>query len=298
MKCVAREYPFHTQVMFRIASILTHPLYGKAIGVLLMAVPLLTMGIHVIRTPVISIPHPASFLLLIPLTYGGLFLAAFFHEMGHKVALSSMGCKTKTKLLYNYHNPLLLFNMRTEMIGDHPKHSSSTFLLKRGLSGIAVNVFLNVLFIFCSIYFNRIFFAYLAFLQGFGSQGATSLSPTTGDSDVRTLLSAVEVQDEVTLTVEKKKNDHVEMVFETKLKLQNKIETTYWILVQGIADVDVENSDFLAFDVPDSIMFLLRNYEKDAHILHVRGKAKDGITCHTRGGRIFLISPQNLPKEV
>lgn len=292
MKYVAKKYPFHVQIMSKIASLLSHAVYGKGVGILLMAVPLLVIVIHVVTS--FSMPTVVTLFLIVPVTYGGLFLAAFLHEMGHVVVLRAMGCKTKTTLLYNYHNPLLLFNMRTEMTEDQPIHSSTTFLLKRGLSGIFVNILLNIFFLSLSIYFSSLFFGYLAFLQGFGSHGATSLSPLTGDSDVRTLTTAVEVQDTVTVTVEE--NEYTQIVIETEVYLKNMIETTYWILVHGLENPEGEHKTFLAFDVPDGIMFLLRNVENGSHTLCVRGKAANHVTVYTRGGRIFSI-PTNL-KEV
>ncbi|MGD2247009.1 MAG: hypothetical protein PVF58_01280 [Candidatus Methanofastidiosia archaeon] len=286
MKYVATEYPLHVRVMSTIAALLPHAVYGKVIGILLMGIPAIVVIFQVITS--FPMPNVVTLLLIIPVTYGGLFLAAFLHEMGHVVVLRSMGCKTKTTLLYNYHNPLLLFNMRTEMTEDHPIHSSATFLLKRGLSGVSVNIFLNIFFLVLSVYFGSVFFAYLAFLQGFGSHGATSLSPATGDSDVRTLATAVEAKDEVTVTVTE--NEYTTIDIKTNIHLRNIVETTYWVLIEGLKNPEGEHKNFLAFDMPNSIMFLLRNFETGSHSLSVHGERNGPVTVYTRGGRIFSIS--------
>ncbi|MBU6998331.1 MAG: hypothetical protein HXS41_05130 [Theionarchaea archaeon] len=292
MNYTAGKYPFHIRVMILIASFLSHPVYGKATGVLLMGIPLSVMLFQIVSS--FSTPSLSRLLLVIPVTYGGLFLAAFLHEMGHVVVLRSMGCKTKTQLLYNYHNPLLLFNMRTEIAEDHPVHSSATFLLRRGLSGIAVNILLNVLFLALSIYYSSAFLSYLAFLQGFGSQGATSLSPTTGDSDVRTLATAIEVQDDVIVNVEEGSPISLDIV--TEIHLRRAIETTYWILIEGLDVSQATHKGFLAFDVPHGIMFLMRDFEQDSLTLHLSGNAPHEMTMYTRGGRVFSIPASS--KEV
>jgi hypothetical protein len=292
MRYTSEEYPFHVRIMIRAASLLSHPVYGKAAGVCLMGIPFSVMVWQIVSS--FSLPRLPAVLLVIPVTYGGLFLAAFLHEMGHVVVLRRLGCRTKTQIMYNYHNPLLLFNMRTEMAEDHPVHSSAIFLLRRGLSGISVNILLNIMFLGLSLYYNSVIFSYLAFLQGFGSQGATSLSPTTGDSDVRTLVTALEVQDEVTATLEK--NQYTTLDIKTVVHLRKAIETTYWILVEGLEPTKVEHEDFLAFDVPGGIMFLLRSFEQDSLTLRLCGKSQNGITIYTRGGRVLSIPASS--KEV
>lgn len=267
-----------------LSNLLIHPLYGKLIGIGLVFLPFMLMfSTRTISKLQFNWQFPILFIIL---SYIGLFFGGFIHECGHVITLRLLGCKSNISIIKNPHSRIIFFNMRTNLLNDHPLFSTTNRLMVRALSGLFGNMVAYLAFLIFGVLFNSISLLYLAAIQGFSGHGVTSFSSMNGDTDIRTLWEARSIDDH--LDVNTQCIDGL-IIFNIKVNLTVKNDRlkNYWIIVKGM-QINQYEGDFIIFDMGSEYLFAVDEVRSGIFILNITGYVKDQVEIITKNSKHYI----------
>ncbi|MDT8717349.1 hypothetical protein IAI10_11825 [Clostridium sp. 19966] len=268
----------------KLAEILMNPVKGKIFGGILILIPALFFLIYLRN---IKLNYLLIYLLcLIPVTYLGLFMGGYFHELGHVFTLRLMGCKCKVKVLKNDHSKLIFFNMKTEILNDHPINSTTDRLILRAISGMMSNIIFSISFMLAGFYFKNIVLFYMALIQGFSGHGATALASLDGDTDVNTLRKALLIRDILNIDCMSINGDS-KFDININIKLKDTLSDSYWLIIDNKNIRDVRG-DFISFDIGNSMIFIIPEAREGFFHLSFTVSEYNSITVITKTGKKIL----------
>jgi len=270
------------RLLEKFCNLLTHPIDGKIFGISIIFIPTV-LWINFLIKRNVSIVDISNIIIFVIITYAGLFIGGYIHELGHVVCLKILKCKSKIKVMKNDHSKIIFFNMKTEIISDHPLNSTSKNLIYRSISGMLANIIAETVFIIIGNITGYGILYYFACIQGFSGHGATSLASMHSDTDISTIRKALAVKDDFDIDIQN--NGTSSSIFiKIKLYTQNFIEDPYWLLTNN-KELTWESSDFISFDIGEHDILISKNISNNEYNLKLSTNKDEEIELITKTGR-------------
>lgn len=269
-------------ILEKFCKILIHNIGGKLFGITIIFIPAVFCVNSIVKNNMIRI-NVSSIISLIIVTYVGLFIGGYIHELGHFICLKFLKSKSKIKVMRNDHSKIIFFNMKTEIISDHPLNSTSRNLIYRSISGMLANIIAEVIFIIIGYSTGQIIFYYLACIQGFSGHGATSLASIHSDTDISTIRKALAIKDDVDIDIQDN-GDSNNIIIQIRLNIQGYLEDPYWLLTRS-KDIVWQSRDFISFDMGEHDILIANKVNKSECDLVVHTSKDKEIELITKTGR-------------
>jgi hypothetical protein len=283
--------PAILDALFGLAMLVSHRIWGRVTGCLLIAVP-------AVVAMVLAIPRVFDLgdlvlclVMVIPrylvLALPSLIAAFLVHEGGHYLALRGLGHKAG----FTWRFPL---DMRTVGHYSGLGGSDAPSLVIRGLAGFGANVVLLAALIGLAVGKGSPMLAYVAVWQGVSALAATAWSASGSKTDAATLRNALALEDAVELRVFKEGCQ--DTVVQLRLSVTERWETAvpYWVVIRGLVDPDiVTGSDYaIVFATAhEETMVVFPGRTHGTYHLRARGRTEGKeACCLTRCGSHICVS--------
>jgi len=283
--------PAILDAVFGLALLLSHRIWGRITGCLLIAVPAVVAIVLAIPR-ILDLGDPLVYLVMVMPLYlvmalPSLIAAFLAHEGGHYLALRGLGHRAG----FTWRFPL---DMRTVAHCSGLGGSDAPSLVIRGLAGFGANVVLLLLLIGVAVRQVSPFLAYLAVWQGVSALAATAWSASGSRTDASTLRNALALEDAVELRAFKEGCQ--DTVVQLSLSVTERWETSvpYWVVIRGLVDPDIatgSDSAIVFATAREETMVVFPGRTHGTYQLRARGRAEGNqACCLTRCGSQVCVS--------